>query len=323
MSVKSQKIRLGTRGSPLALKQAEMVREALAAAWPDLQVETVVIKTSGDWTPAQGDRALPESQGGKALFAKEIEEALLAGTIDAGVHSMKDMDSCLPEGLTIAAMLEREDPRDCLIFQNEQAGVRALADLPRGFIIGTCSVRRAAFLRAQRPDLGIVPLRGNVETRLEKLRRGEQGMQAIVLARAGLKRLGIEIPSMLILEPEEMLPAAAQGAVGIEVRQGDEDILSIFGQINHFETMMCVSAERAVLKILNGGCRTPVGVFSTVKGAQLSLRFCVAAPDGSVVLADQIIRPVSTFASAEALGAEAGERLKSRIPPALLKEIFG
>ncbi|MCC7304821.1 MAG: hydroxymethylbilane synthase [Alphaproteobacteria bacterium] len=311
-------IKLGTRGSPLALRQTEMVRAALAKAWPDMETEVVVIKTSGDWDPQQGETRLSESEGGKGQFAKEIEEALLAGRIDAGVHSMKDMESHLPAGLAIECMLEREDVRDVILFKGLANSTRKLEDLPRDFIIGTSSVRRAAFLKNRRPDLTIVPLRGNVQTRLDKLQRGEQGMQGIVLALAGLKRLGLPAEPGFIVEPEEMMPCAGQGAVGIETRREDQEALSIFNRINHFETLLCVKAERAALAVLDGSCHTPIGALARLEKDKMKLRVCVAALDGSRIFEEQAQMDVKDAAAAEKFGRLTGEKLKARLPAGFL-----
>ncbi len=317
MSTPDRTIRIGSRGSPLALKQVEMVQVALAEHFPDLKTELVVIQTSGDWKPEDGDVRLSESEGGKGLFAKEIEAALLAGDIDCGVHSMKDMDSHLPEGLMIDHMLPREDPRDAVLFSNELSNNSQLKKtfpvcFPEGAVIGTASVRRAAFLLSQRGDLKIEPFRGNVHTRIKKIRAGNA--DATLLAMAGLKRLGLEGEADLILEPEEMLPAAGQGAVGIEIRKGDEDMLSTLSHISDFKTVSCVKSERAVLRVLDGSCHTPIGAHAVLDGTELWLRVCVCSLDGQQRFEDDIRGDVVRVQDAEALGEELGTRLKSVVP---------
>jgi hydroxymethylbilane synthase len=229
-------LRIGTRGSPLALAQATLVRGGLAALSPALAepdaIVVEVIKTTGDRVT---DRLLADI-GGKGLFTKEIEEALLGGTIDLAVHSMKDMPTWLPEGLVMAAMLPRADPRDALIAD----GVRSIAELPYGALVGTASLRRAAQLLAARPDLRVTPLRGNVQTRLRKLAEGE--VAATFLAVGGLVRLGLESVISAPLSPETMLPAAAQGAIGIEVRADDVAVLELLAGIDHRATSIRVAA---------------------------------------------------------------------------------
>lgn len=310
MGLKQKTIRIGTRGSPLALKQTQMVVEALAHVQPDLKTEIVVIKTSGDWTPEQGEARLDERQGGKALFAKEIEEALLAGRIDAAVHSMKDMDSHLPEELTIECMLPREDARDVVIFKG---GATSLEELPKGAIIGTCSLRRQAFLNARRPDLKIMAIRGNVQTRLQKLKDGN--FDGIMLAYAGLKRLGLEREVSFFLEPEDMLPCAGQGAVGIEISKSCPDILSIFGQINHAETLMKVQCERAALAALGGSCRTPVGAYAILEKNEIYLRVNLISLDGQMSYFEE---GRASLSEGQKLGQELGLKIKAKAPPELL-----
>ena len=313
-STTSRSIRIGTRGSPLALRQANMVNEALSRAWPGLKTEIVVIRTSGDWSPADGEQRLSEAAGGKGQFAKEIEEALMAGRIDAGVHSMKDMESFLPSGLVIDHMLPREDVRDCFIFRNDFKHIRSLLDLPEGFVVGTSSVRRAAFLKAIRPDIVIVPVRGNVQTRLDKLQAGAQGMGATMLAMAGLKRLGLEHQADLVLEPDEMLPSAGQGAVGIEVRQDDLEVLSIFSQISCYETVIKVKSERAALATLDGSCHTPIGAYATYEGGEMSLHVKVSSVDGAAFYEQFAKEKILDVAAAEALGAQLGRALLNVMP---------
>lgn len=312
-----QKIRLGTRGSPLALTQTEMVRTCLKKVAPNLETEVVVIKTSGDWKPEQGETRLSEEKGGKGQFAKEIEEALLDGRIDAGVHSMKDMESYLPKGLVIDHMLPREDARDCFVFKDLANNVQSTSCLPKGITIGTSSVRRAAFLLSNRPDIKIVPLRGNVQTRIDKLRGGNL-MDGILLAYAGLKRLGIGHEAHLIVPTDEMLPSAGQGAVGIEILDKDRENLSVLDQITCSKTLHCVKAERLALAILDGSCHTPIGCHATLENGVMNLRLKVATMDGKQSFVEQLSGKVSSVAEAEDLGRKAGELLKAKLPPGCL-----
>ncbi len=250
------RLRLGTRGSPLALAQANEVRARLIAAHPELAaedaVEIVAITTTGDKIQ---DRTLAEI-GGKGLFTKEIEEALLAGRIDAAVHSMKDVPTWLPEGLEISTILPREDPRDALF----STGGQDLAGLPAGSVVGTASLRRQAQVLLARPDLRVVPLRGNVQTRLRKLAEGQ--VDATLLAMAGLKRLGKSGEVSAVLAPEVMLPAVAQGAIGIEVRGDDASTRDTLAALDDADSAIRVAAERACLAVLDGSCRTPIAAFA-------------------------------------------------------------
>ena len=294
---------IGTRGSPLALAQARLVEAALVAAEPGLgepgAIEILVIKTTGDHVL---DRPLAEI-GGKGLFTKEIEEALLDRRIDLAVHSLKDMPTRLPAGLEIAACLKRGDPRDVLI----AADAATIAGLPPGAVVGTASLRRAAQLLARRPDLRVVPLRGSVGTRLRKLGEGE--VQATLLALAGLERLGVQDVPMTVLEPEEMLPAVAQGAIGIEARAGDAPVLERLARISDAATMLCTGAERALLEALDGSCRTPIAGLCEVEGEGVRLRGLVASPDGRSVAR---IESRGAAGDAPGLGREAGLELRAR-----------
>jgi hydroxymethylbilane synthase len=298
-------LRLGTRGSPLALAQARMVKAALIAAEPGLDdgsVEIVVVSTQGDRIQ---DRTLAEI-GGKGLFTEEIEAGLAQGTLDLAVHSMKDMPTVLPAGLVISAVLPRADPRDALIAR----GPRSIAELPKGAVVGTASLRRQAQLRAVRPDLVVIPLRGNVQTRLRKLEAGE--VQATFLAMAGLIRLGLEEVVSAALEPEEMLPAVAQGAIGIECRADDAPLLALLAKINDEPTMVRIAAERAFLGALDGSCRTPIAALADLAGPALRLRGLVASPDGAAV---DRIEVEGTATECVALGAETGHELRGRLAP--------
>ncbi len=308
-------IRIGTRGSPLALRQVEMVRAALSKAWPQIQTEQVVIKTSGDWDVKDGEKRL-ETKGD---FAKEIEQALMEGRIDIAVHSMKDMESVLPDGLIIEHMLEREDVRDCLLFNNDLAdNTQKISDLPKGSIVGTASVRRQAYVLSVRSDLKVVPLRGNVQTRIEKVRSGQVDMT--MLALAGLKRLGLEDEVDGYLDPEEMLPAAGQGAIGIEMRQGEDDIAEILDAITHRKTVLCVSAERAALRVLDGSCHTPIGAYAVLNGDKMRLRLSVLRLDGSEIFEEEAVEAVKTLEQARVFGEDLGHRLKRQIPLDVLQQ---
>jgi hydroxymethylbilane synthase len=303
-------LKIGTRGSPLALVQAELTKAILLAAHPELKaqgVEIVPIKTTGDKVQ---DRTLSEI-GGKGLFTKEIEEALLDGRVDLAVHSMKDMPTFLPAGLVIGAMLEREDPRDVLI----SPVASSIATLPQGAVVGTASLRRQAQLLSLRPDLKVQPLRGNVGTRLDKLARGEAA--ATLLALAGLKRLGRTDAATAILSTEEMLPAVAQGAIGIEIRENDARLQALVAAINHAPTVIAVTAERALLAVLDGSCRTPIAAHAEIFGTALRLRGLIALPDGTESHRAED-RGNATLEGAAALGRALGERLKALAGPDFL-----
>ena len=299
-------LRIGTRGSPLALAQAHEVKARLAAAHPSLAapdaVELVVIKTSGDLFL---DRTLADI-GGKGLFTKEIEEALSEGRIDLAVHSMKDVPTVLPEGLAITCVLPREDPRDALIAN----GAASIAALPKGARVGTASLRRQAQLLLARPDLQITVLRGNVETRVRKVREG--GADATLLALAGLRRLDATRHADAVLSTEEMLPAVAQGAIGIETRLRDERTNAFLAPLNHPESMTRIVAERALLAALDGSCRTPIAALAELDAAAIRLRALIATPDGK---AHHRADERSAAGDAAALGRAIGERLKAEAGP--------
>jgi hydroxymethylbilane synthase len=310
MAVSGLMINIGTRGSPLALAQAELTKAALLAAHADLRPENVTIvpiKTTGDQVQ---DRTLSEI-GGKGLFTKEIEEALLDRRIDLAVHSMKDMPTFLPTGLVIAAMLEREDPRDVLI----SPVADSIASLPRGAIVGTASLRRQAQLLALRPDLKVQPLRGNVGTRLDKLARGEAA--ATLLALAGLKRLGRVDAATAILSTDAFLPAVAQGAIGIEIRADDPRIAALVAPLDHKATTIAVTAERAMLAVLDGSCRTPIAGYAEIFGTALRLRGLVALPDGTESHRAEDSGN-ATLEGAAALGRALGDKLKALAGPNFL-----
>jgi len=297
-------LRIGTRGSPLALAQTRMVRAQLAAAhgWSEDSIEVTVIRTSGDRIQ---DRPLSEA-GGKGLFTKEIEEALLGGTIDLAVHSAKDMPTALPHGLTLTACLAREDVRDAFI-SRKAAGLR---DLARGAVVGTASLRRQAMVKRLRPDVSVVPLRGNVETRLRKLEAGE--VDATLLALAGLKRLGLADRATALLDVQEFLPAAGQGAITIEGRADDARTRGLLAKIDDADTSVALACERAFLAMLDGSCRTPIAGHAVLSGDAISFRGMILRPDGSEAFETS---RAGNRRDAAALGADAGAELKRRVPP--------
>lgn len=305
------KLMLGTRGSPLALAQAKMVQAGVAAAlgWPLDAVEICTFKTSGDRIQ---DKPLAEF-GGKGLFTKELDEALLDGRIDLAVHSMKDVPTHLPAGMVLGAILEREDVRDRLITRDG----RSFDELPHGARVGTSSLRRGAQMKLRRPDLQIVPFRGNVQTRLDKLERGEA--DATLLAAAGLRRLGMDHVGIPI-PIEAVLPAPAQGAIGVTVRADDEFTSQAIAGLNHPATALAVAAERAFLARLDGSCRTPIAALATVE------------PDGSLLIRGQILSPDGlhhvegesrgTAADGAAMATSLAESLMSQGGPAITA-LFG
>ncbi|HHN67752.1 MAG TPA: hydroxymethylbilane synthase [Thermopetrobacter sp.] len=301
-------MKIGTRGSRLALAQAHEVRRRLCAAhgWAADEVEIVVIRTTGD---AVLDRPLAEI-GGKGLFTKEIEEALLDGRIDGAVHSMKDMPAVLPDGLTISTMLPREDVRDAFL----SARAASLDDLPPGAKLGTSSVRRAAQALNRRPDLTIVPFRGNVQTRLKKLADGVA--DATFLACAGLNRLGLAGEITQRVPIEVMLPAVAQGAIGVEIRAGDDDTRDLLAPLNDPPTFTAVTAERGFMAELEGSCRTPLAAHAVIDGDALHLTCEALTLNGR-----EKWRATRTgaLAEAEALGRDAGREIARRAGDKLVR----
>jgi hydroxymethylbilane synthase len=300
-STASALLRIGTRGSPLALAQARMVRARLAAAHgvDEERLPLTVIRTTGDVIQ---DRTLAQA-GGKGLFTKEIEEALLARTIDLAVHSAKDMPTALPDGLTITAVLPREDARDVFISR----AAKTLRELAAGAVVGTASLRRQAIVKRLRPDLEVVPIRGNVETRLRKLDEGV--VAATLLALAGLKRLGLTEAATSILSIDEFLPAVGQGIVAIETRADDGATHALLAPVDHAETGIALAAERAFLAVLDGSCRTPIAGHAVIAAGRLRLRGLIAKPDGSAAF--ECTRE-GLAGEATALGADAGAELKRR-----------
>ncbi|MBS0469909.1 MAG: hydroxymethylbilane synthase [Proteobacteria bacterium] len=296
-------LRLGTRGSKLALVQANMVRDRLIAT--GAVCEIVILKTSGDRIQ---DRSLADA-GGKGLFVKELEDALLREDIDLAVHSMKDVPTALPPGLSLSAFLEREDPSEAFISHK----ATSLADLPKGARLGTSSVRRHAQAKRARPDLDVVLLRGNVDTRLKKLDDGE--MDAIFLALAGLKRLGLASRATRVLPPSAWLPSLGQGVVGIEIREADTGAREHTGLLNHMPSEIALACERAFQAALDGSCRTPIAGLATIEGDSLSFRGEVLAPDGSEAVTTEFTLALghNPRESAPRAGREAGEKLKPRV----------
>lgn len=308
----TQTLRIGTRGSQLAMKQTNMVADLLRNAHPDLDIQIVEILTSGDWKPAHGETRLMEAKGGKGQFAHEIEQRILAGEVDCGVHSLKDMPSFLPDGLSMTHFLTREDPRDAFL----SVKYKTLAEMPDGAVVGTSSLRRQAFLLNKYPHLKVVPLRGNVPTRIEKLAQGQ--VDATFLAMAGLNRLGLTAHVTTILDDTDFLPACGQGIIGLEMRTGDTTTAQLFDAISCPDAERMATAERAVLQVIDGSCHTPVGAFAILNGNTMILRCALARPDGTDYLEDKIEGDVTDAAAAEALGTALGERIKPKLPEGIL-----
>lgn len=291
-------LRIGTRGSRLALIQSGWVRDMLVRRHPGLQVELCIVKTTGDKI-----QDAPLSRiGGKGLFVKEIEDELLSRGVDLAVHSMKDVPMVLPPGLGLLAFPEREDPRDALISR----GAHALQDLPKGVALGTSSLRRAAQILALRPDLRTRPMRGNVDTRLKKLEAGE--VEALVLAMAGLRRMGLAHRATEALAPDRVLPAIGQGALGLEAREDNASLRELLGFLDHEPTRVCVLAERAFLRELEGGCQVPIAGYARLVGGEIHLDGLVAALDGAKIVREAAKGPRET---PEALGTALAQRLLS------------
>nr|PZN39757.1 MAG: hydroxymethylbilane synthase [Pseudomonadota bacterium] len=299
---------IGTRGSPLALAQARQVQGLLAAALgcPAEEIALSVIKTTGDMIQ---DRALSEA-GGKGLFTKELDNALLDGRIALAVHSAKDLPTVLPDGLVIAGYLPREDVRDVLICRGD---ARSIAELPHGAVVGSASLRRQAQVRRLRPDISVTLLRGNVGTRLAKVESGE--IDATLLALAGLRRLGLADRATVLLDTDDFLPAIGQGAIAIVTRAGDVALRETLRRFTDPATAVALEAERAFLRVLDGSCRTPIAGLAQVDGASLSFRGMLLAPDGSDWVAVERSGPI---ADAFALGEDAGREVRARARPALL-----
>lgn len=297
------KIVIGTRGSPLALAQAHETRDRLQAAHEELRgegiIEIEVIKTTGDMIL---DRPLSEI-GGKGLFTKEIDNAQLEGRIDIAVHSMKDVPTWLPEGIDLPCILPREDVRD--VFISNKA--KCLADLPAGSVVGSASLRRQAQIKALYPHLEVITFRGNVQRRLSKLNEGV--VDATLLAHAGLRRLKSEDVITSVIEEDEILPAVAQGAIGISCRSNDERMKKYLEPLHCAQSATRIEAERALLRILDGSCRTPIAALAVLDGDEIILRGLIAKPDGTEVLTNEMRGPIS---DPDGLGTKAGQELKDR-----------
>jgi hydroxymethylbilane synthase len=282
------KIIIGTRGSQLALAQAGQVLEQIARLLPGNEVRLEVIKTTGDGLSVPGAPADPLVDPPQGIFTKELDEALLSGRIHGAIHSLKDVPTQLPAGIVMGLYLKREDFRDALISKSGQK----FYDLPPGSRIGTSSPRREAQIRAARPDLKVVPLRGNVDTRIRKLQAGE--MEAIIVAAAGLRRLGRSGEATELLEPEIMLPAPAQGVLGVTWLMEDRVFNEVLQPLNDSATKTCATAERAFLKTLQGGCKVPVGALATIDGGVLSLEGVIAHPGGRQIMRKNLKGKVDT-----------------------------
>ncbi len=302
-------IKIGTRGSKLALTQSKWIKSQLEMHHAGIRVDLIKIKTTGDKIL---DTPLSKI-GGKGLFVKEIEEALLDGRVDVAVHSMKDVPAQLPEPLMLSTFPRREDPSDALIAREGCT----LDQLPKGARVGTSSLRRGAQLRQFRPDLELVPLRGNVDTRLGKLKSGD--LQAVILATAGLNRMGLSHVITQTIPLDRLLPAVGQGALGLEVRRGDRETIQCLDFLNHRDTRTAVKAERAFLKTLEGGCQVPIAGFGQVNGEVLSFEGLVAELDGSKVYREKI---TGKCQEAEAMGIQVAETLLASGAGDVLKRLY-
>ncbi|MCU7810247.1 MAG: hydroxymethylbilane synthase [Candidatus Thiodiazotropha sp. (ex Notomyrtea botanica)] len=305
----SQTIRIATRKSPLAMWQAEHVAAELKKAHPGIEVELLGMTTQGDKIL---DTPLAKI-GGKGLFIKELEQGLLSGEADIAVHSMKDVPVELPEGLHLPVIMQREDPRDAFVSNN----YKSLDELPQGACVGTSSLRRQSQLAERRPDLKIKSLRGNVNTRLRKLDEGEY--DAIILAAAGLKRLGFEERITALIGPEQSLPAIGQGAVGIECRADDAQTNALISPLHHDDTAVCVRAERSMNQRLNGGCQVPIAGYAMLESGNLWLRGLVGEPDGSDIIRGEVEGATD---EAEAMGIGLAERLLEWGADEILKALY-
>jgi hydroxymethylbilane synthase len=305
---RQDEIRLGTRASLLALSQANWVKSKLEVSHPGVKVTLVDIKTAGD----KLDTPLFKV-GGKGLFVKEIEDALLQGTVDLAVHSAKDLPALIPDGLTLIAFPEREDPRDVLISRNE----RRWSEIPAEGRVGTGSLRRKAQLLNLRPDLEIIPLRGNLDTRIKKI--STLNLDAVVLASAGLRRLGWEDRISEYFDPEVMLPAIGQGVLAIEGRLGDERVRQLAAPLNHYPTEVSITAERAFLQALEGGCQVPIAGFGKVEAGRLSLTGLVAGVDGQKVVRGRV---EGSPAKSEELGKQLAGELLAKGAGDILREVY-
>jgi hydroxymethylbilane synthase len=303
-------IKIGTRGSPLALRQSTWVKEALAGYFPLLEIEMVAIKTTGDKILDVPLAAI----GGKGLFVKEIEEALLEKKIDLAVHSLKDMPGELPPGLTIGAVPVREDARDVLI---SREGI-LLKEIPGGDKIGTSSLRRQAQLLGHRPDLKMIPLRGNLDTRIKKIE--SEGLAGIILAAAGIHRMGLQDKISQYLDLDICLPAVGQGALALEIREGDPGVQELIRVIQHETTAFCIQAERAFLSRLQGGCQVPIAGHAWIEGQRILIKGLIAGLDGRTIIKDQIEGPLSDPLS---LGFRLADKLLDQGGQEILEGVLG
>lgn len=303
-------IKIGTRGSKLALTQSSMIKEEIEKKHPDVDVELVIIKTKGDKII---DSPLSKI-GGKGLFVKEIEEALLEGRIDIAIHSIKDVPGELPDGLSIQFLPEREDPSDALL----SVKYDRLEDIPEGAKVGTGSLRRSSQLLNKRPDIEIIPIRGNVDTRIKKLETGE--VDAILLATSGLNRLGLSSKIKQTLPPLDFIPAVGQGALGLEVRSNDNVCNKLLEFLNHKETAIAVRAERAFLNRLEGGCQVPIGAYAIIDNNQITIHGMVAELDGSRIIKDT---EKGSCEEPEKLGKRLAEKLLNMGADKILAEVYG
>jgi hydroxymethylbilane synthase len=303
-------LRIGTRGSQLALAQSQWVKENIEAKYSEVRVELVRIKTKGDKILGS-----PLSKiGGKGLFVKEIEEALLRKDIDLAVHSMKDVPAELPEGLEISVFPVREDPRDAFV----SSGYKSIQDLPQGASVGTGSLRRSAQLLHLRPDLRVIAMRGNVDTRLRKMESGD--LQAIILACAGLRRLGLGKKICQALPTDLFLPAIGQGVLGLEIRKGDHSLRKLLEFFNHEETELAVRAERSFLKELEGGCQVPIAGNGRAEGNKLLLQGMVAQLDGTKLIRDKATGPKER---PEEIGVQLARKLLASGADKILQQVYG
>ena len=297
----------------MALKQTNMVEKALQSQYPDLEVQIVPIATSGDWKPQDGEKRLSDIEGGKGLFVREIEKALMDGDIDCAVHSMKDVPSFLPQGMAIDHVLEREDARDAFVCHT----AKSFMEMRAGSVIGTSSPRRQSMLLAKRPDLKVVPFRGNVATRLEKVAQGQ--VDATFLAVAGLKRLGIEGDYIHAIETSDMIPACGQGIVAIETRDDDHETRDLLDKIHHAPTGVCGFLERRVLQILDGSCHTSIGAHARFVGSDdIHMDIFVGSPDGFQVYKKNGKTKTTSIHDMEKFVVEMATIIKLTIPSDLL-----
>lgn len=302
-------LKIATRNSPLALVQTNIIKDRLVHLYPSLNIEIIAMST-------EGDRRLTmplATVGGKGLFVKELENALLDHQADIAVHSSKDMPVTLPKGLSIAVFFKRDDPRDAFISNEYQS----LSMLPKNALVGTSSLRRQCLLKHLRPDLNIQVLRGNVQTRLKKLDAGE--FAAIVLAAAGLKRLALTERAKDYFDPEIFTPAATQGIMCIECRSADIDTLELLKPLHHIPTAICATAERSMNLHLQGGCQVPIGAYATLADEELQLRGLVGSPDGKNILR---VSAKNTVANAKQLGIEVAEKLRAAGADAILQKVY-